>query len=61
MITKFGKQVHLQDFTLMRLIRQVHVISLHLGYVTKQKNYKLDRLLPLKTYNPLILWSCKIM
>ena len=27
MITKFGKQVHLQDFTQMRLIKQVLVTS----------------------------------
>ena len=29
MTTKFGKQVHVQDLTKMRLIKQVLVTSLH--------------------------------
>ena len=33
-ITKFGKQVHLQDLTQMRLIRQVLVTSSHQDQVT---------------------------
>ena len=34
MITKFGKQVHLQDLTQMRLIKQVLVTSLRQDHVT---------------------------
>ena len=33
-ITKLGKQVHLQDLTQMRLIKQVLVTSLRQGQVT---------------------------
>ena len=33
-ITKLGKQVHLQDLTQMRLIKQVLVTSLRQGEVT---------------------------
>ena len=32
--TKFGKQVHLQDLTQMRLIKQVLMMSLHQDHVT---------------------------
>ena len=32
--TKFGKQVHLQDLTQMRLIKQVLMTSLHQDHVT---------------------------
>ena len=34
MITKFGKQAHLQDLTLMRLIKQVLVTSLLQDHLT---------------------------
>ena len=34
MTTKFGKQVHLQDLTQMRLIKQVLLTSLHQDHVT---------------------------
>ena len=34
MTTKFGKQVHLQDLTQMRLIKQVLMTSLHQDHVT---------------------------
>ena len=34
MITKFGKQVHLQDFTQMRVIKQVLVMLLRQQYMT---------------------------
>ena len=33
-ITKFGKQVHLQDFTQLRLIKQVLVMLLRQQYMT---------------------------
>ena len=35
MITKFAKQVHLQDLTQMRLIKQVLVTSLRQDHVSK--------------------------
>ena len=34
MITKFGKQIHLQDLTQMRPIKQVLVMSLRQDHVT---------------------------
>ena len=38
-ITKFGKQVHLQDLTQMRLIKQMLVTSLWQDYVTNWNHF----------------------
>ena len=38
MVTKFGKQVHLQDLTQMRLIKQVLVMSLRQDNVANEKH-----------------------
>ena len=78
MITKFHKQVHLQDLTQLRLIKQLLVTSLRQDHVTNGKHRPsttrvpmatklgrmityLDGLLPIKSHDPLITCSCKII
>ena len=77
MINKFGKQVHLQDLTQMKLIKQALVTSLRQDHLRNYNHYisitrvpmatklgkmitYLDRLLLIKSHDPLISWSCKI-
>ena len=76
MTTKFGKQVHLQDLAQTRQIKQVLVTSLRQDHVTNDKHISttrvpmatklgrmlayLDGLLPIKSHDPLIKWSCEI-
>ena len=76
MATKFGKHIHLEELTQMRLIKEVLVISSHQDHMTN-KNIStarvpmanklsrivtyLDGLLPRKSHDPYITWSCKIM
>ena len=40
MNTKFGKQVHLEELTQMRLTKQALVISSRQGHVTLKRCYK---------------------
>ena len=60
MIYKFGKQVHLQDFTQIRLIKQGLVTIVAKATKLGRMITYLDGLLPVKTRKPLITWSCKI-
>ena len=76
LIIKFGKQVHLQELTQMRLIKLVLVMS---SVQDHKKNLKhisttavpmatrlgrmvtfLDVLLPIKSHDSLIMWPCEI-
>ena len=75
MTTKFGRQVHLEELTQMRL-KQVTVTSSRRDHVTNFKNIsttsvpvttKLGKMetyiggfLPIKSYNPFITWSSEI-
>ena len=60
MIYKFGKQVHLQDFTQIRLIKQGLVTMVAKATKLGRMITYLDGLLLVKTRKPLITWSCKI-
>ena len=53
MITKFDKQIHLQELTQLRLIKMGMV---QLGRMVAY----LDKFHPIKSNDPLITWSCKI-
>ena len=71
-ITKLGKQVHLQHLTQMGLIKQMLLTSLEnikTLYSTTRVSMAtnlgrmvtyLDGILPIKSHDPLITWSCKI-
>ena len=49
MTTKFGKQIHLQDLTQIRRIRQVLVTSLCQDYVTNVNHYISTTTVPMAT------------
>ena len=49
MITKFGKQVHLQDLGQMGLIKQVLVMSSRQDHVTNSKHYISTATVPMAT------------
>ena len=71
--TKFGKQLHLEELTQVRLIKQVLVISPSQDHVINETHISTTRvpmvtklcrmvmylewLLPLKLHDPLITWS----
>ena len=75
MTTKFGRQVHLEELTQMRL-KQVTVTSSRRDHVTNFKNISttsvpvttkhgkvvtyVDGFLPIKSYDPFITWSSEI-
>ena len=77
MTTKFGKQLHLEELTQVRLMKQVLVMSPGQNHVTNENHISttrvpmatklckmvtyLDWLLPLKLHDPLIMWSWEIM
>ena len=77
MTTKFGKQLHLEELTQVRLIKQVLVISTGQDHVTNENHISttrvpmatklfrmvtyLDWLLPLKLHDPLITLSWEII
>ena len=77
MKTKFGKQLHLEELTQVRLMKQVLVMSPGQNHVTNENHISttrvpmatklcrmvtyLDWLLPLKLHDPLIMWSWEIM
>ena len=73
---KFAREVHLQEFSQMRLIKQV-LMTYNIKIMWQTKNLSssavpvptrlggkityLYELLPIKSHDPLITWSCKIM
>ena len=76
MTTKFGKQVHLEQLSQIRLIKQVLVTSSHQDQVTNWKHIStttvpmatrlgkkatyLDGVLSIKSHDPLVTWSSVI-
>ena len=70
MTTKFGKQLHLQNLSQLRLIKQVGAgdISTPRSLVKLKKNTfplrivtYLNGFLPMKSHDSLITWSCEII